>query len=320
MKNKLLINKIALLLFVSVGLNLFLVYPTLTQKATQIKAVLRKDKTTQTAVATATEVSTQESQAIFEEINPSEGISLNVSYGKLGPKMLDQGVIDLQKFKDAYLKSGKPFYEDLEKILVDGSDETIVINQENSYFLLNFFWAVGLSNKSKILTEGEMMQYGGIQGVGNFASTGGWTLGKSDAVKYYAKGNLIPLTAAQEELVKKVAANIFRPCCNNSTAFPDCNHGMALLGILELMAVNGASEDEMYNTSKYINAYWFPGNYYDLAVYFKNKEGKSFDQIDARILLSKDFSSASGSQQSKRWLIDQGIVAEPPKRNGGCGV
>ncbi len=320
MKNKILKNKIVLLLFVSVGLNLFQILPALTKKATDIKAVFRKDKLTQATVVTGSQASSQESQAIFEEINPSRGISLNVSYGQLGPKMVDQGVIDLQKFKDAYLKSGKPFYEDLERILTDGSDETIVINQENSYFLLNFFWAVGLSNKTKLLTEGEMTQYGGIEGVKNFASTGGWTLGKSDAMKYYSKGNLIPLTAAQEELVEKVAASIFRPCCNNSTAFPDCNHGMALLGILEIMAANGASEEDMYNTSKYINAYWFPGNYYDLAVYFKNKEGKSFDQIDARTLLSKDFSSASGSQQAKRWLIDQGIVAEPPKRNGGCGV
>ena len=30
----------------------------------------------------------------------------------------------------------------------------------------------------------------------------------------------------------KIAKGIYRPCCNNSTYFPDCNHGMAMLGLL----------------------------------------------------------------------------------------
>jgi hypothetical protein len=48
--------------------------------------------------------------------------------------------------------------------------------------------------------------------------------------------DLIPLTAEQQALVEEVAAEIYRPCCNNSTLFPDCNHGMAMLGFLELLA------------------------------------------------------------------------------------
>ncbi|GIW64406.1 MAG: hypothetical protein KatS3mg092_0339 [Patescibacteria group bacterium] len=96
-------------------------------------------------------------------------------------------------------------------------------------FCLNFFWAAGLANKSKILTEGEITQYGKDQ-IGNFASTGGWSLAKSQPMDYYANFNLISLTDEQEKLVEKVSVNIYRPCCNNSTAFPDCNHGMALLG------------------------------------------------------------------------------------------
>ncbi|MBI2329952.1 hypothetical protein HYU94_01015 [Candidatus Daviesbacteria bacterium] len=260
-----------------------------------------------------------DSAEVFAQINPNQGIEINAKYSDIGPKMIEMGVIDLEKFKSLYQQSGKPLTPEQEEILTRGKDIKIKITQDNSYFLLNFFWAFGLGNKTKILTEGDMVKYGQGQ-VGNFASTGGWTLAKGVATNYYSKRALVPLTAEQEDLVNKVASNIYRPCCGNSTAFPDCNHGMALLGILELMASNGATEDEMYNGAKYINAFWFPNNYYDAAIYFKNKEGKDYKDVDARTLLGKDISSAQGMQTVKRWLIEQGLVAPPPKSGGGCGV
>lgn len=257
---------------------------------------------------------------LFEEINPVAGVDLNVSLGSLGPKMIASGVIDLAKFKAAYKASGQEFGESEETTLTQGTAGKLKINGDNSYFLLNFFWAVGLSNKTKILTGGEMMRFGGKKEIGNFASTGGWTLGKDLGTKYYGQGNLITLTPQQEALVTDVASNIYRPCCNNSTAFPDCNHGMALLGLLELMVSQGASKDQMYAAAKYVNAYWFPGIYYDLARYFKIKENKRFRDVDAQIVLSKEYSSAQGAQSVKKWLIDKGIIDEPSPKGGGCGV
>ena len=257
---------------------------------------------------------------LFEEINPTSGYQINASFDDLGPKMIKSGVIDLEKFKSVYAKSNQPLTTEQEKILTEGSTDKIKIDRENSYFLLNFFWAVGLNNKSKILDEGDIMKYGGLKGAGDFASTGGWSLARGATMNYYSKASLIPLTAEQEKLVEKVSSNIFRPCCNNSTAFPDCNHGMALLGVLQLMAGNGATEYEMYTASKYFNAFWFPGNYYDLALYFKNKEDIKFSDIDAKLLLGKDYSSATGAQSIKQWLSQQGLVEEPPKTGGGCGV
>ena len=257
---------------------------------------------------------------MFEEINPTGGFEINARFNNLGPMMIASGIIDKDKFINIYEKSNQPLTEDQVKILVFGSDEKIKITRENSYFLLNFFWAVGLNNKSKILDEGDMMKYGGLKGAGDFASTGGWSLASGNTMNYYSKASLITLTLEQEKLVEEVSSNIFRPCCNNSTAFPDCNHGMALLGVLQLMAGNGASEGEMYEAGKYFNAFWFPGNYYDLAMYFKNKENLNFTDIDAKLLLSKDYSSASGSRNIKTWLSQQGLVAEPPKTGGGCGV
>ena len=86
------------------------------------------------------------------------------------------------------------------------------------------------------------------------------------------------------------------------------------------MASNGNNEEEMYKAAKYFNAYWFPGNYYDLALYFKNNQNKSFADIDPKVILSKDYSSASGWQAAKQWLISKGLQQEPPKQGGGCGV
>lgn len=261
-----------------------------------------------------------ENNELFEQINPTGGFQINASFNDLGPKMLKSGIIDIDKFKSVYAKSNQPLTVEQEEILTNGSGNKIKIDRDNSYFLLNFFWAVGLNNKSKILDTGDMMKYGGLKGVGDFASTGGWSLAKGPTMNYYSKAALIPLTLEQEKLVEKVSSSIFRPCCNNSTAFPDCNHGMALLGVLQLMAGNGATESEMYEAGKYFNAFWFPGNYYDLALYFKNKDGKRFTDIDAKLILSKDYSSATGARNIKQWLSQQGLIEEPPKTGGGCGV
>ncbi|KKQ23455.1 MAG: hypothetical protein US40_C0015G0013 [Candidatus Roizmanbacteria bacterium GW2011_GWC2_37_13] len=260
-----------------------------------------------------------ERENLFDQINPEKGFEINAKYGDLGPKMVEAGVIDLEKFKQVYQQNGQALTKEQLEILTKGSNKKVKIDRDNSYFLLNFFWAAGLANKSKTLLEGDIVKYSEGQ-VGNFASTGGWSLSKSDPMDYFAKSDLIPMTKEQEVLVQKVASNIYRPCCNNSTAFPDCNHGMALLSVLQLMAANGATEDDMYEAGKYFNGFWFPGNYYDLALYFKNVEGKDFEDVPAKKVLSGEFSSASGWQKAKQVLVNKGIVEKPPAQGGGCGV
>ena len=301
---------IVLVLIVSITLNILL----------GVYVINGSKKNRGTNVNTVTKVDSTNKDPLFEQTNPAKGFEINAAFGDLGPKMVSMGVIDYDKFKSTYEKSGQSLPPELDAILKQGSNQKIKITNDNSYFLLNFFWAVGLANKSRILDTGEIMKYGGIKEAGNFASTGGWSLSKGNAMDYFSKGELIPLTKEQEDLVEKVSSNVYRPCCDNSTAFPDCNHGMALLGVYELMAANGATEQQMYEAGKYFNAFWFPGNYYDLALYFKNKEGKSFKDIPAQTILGKEYSSASGWQAAKQWLSDKGIIKAPPKQGGGCGV
>lgn len=308
--------KIWYILIVSLAANAILSAVLLGPQLTKIRTIRLKS----TPQPVATNTSTSSGDQLFDEVNPTGGFEINATYGDLGPRMVALGVIDAEKFTNVYAKSSQPLTVEQEAILFQGSTETVKITRENSYFLLNYFWALGLANKSEILDEGDMVKYSGKEGAGNFASTGGWSLSKGSAMSYYSKAALISLTSEQKAQVKRVALNIFRPCCNNSTAFPDCNHGMALLAVLELMASNGATDRQMYEAGKYFNAFWFPGNYYDLALYFKNQENLSFKDIDAQLLLSKEYSSATGAQTVKQWLVENGLAQQPPKKGGGCGI
>lgn len=122
---------------------------------------------------------------------------------------------------------------------------------------LNLLWAFGLANKNPILEKGPMTdpRYGGPQ---NLASVGGWTVAKGDALDHYSMHEFMRLTPEQQALVEKVSQNVFRPCCKNSAYFPDCNHGMAMLGLLEILASQGMDEPGLLAAAENANALWFP--------------------------------------------------------------
>lgn len=262
----------------------------------------------------------QTSQEIFAKINPPEGYILNATYGNIGPKLLEVGAIDFEKTKSLYEKAGQPLTDEQIKILKEGSNEKIKITPQNSYFLLNFFWATGLANKNPILDEGPMMKYGGRDKIGNFASTGGWTLGTKKATELYSKFEIIKLTSDQQKILEEFAFNSYRPCCSNPTGFPDCNHGMAALALGEVMASQGASLNDIFEAFKYVNAFWFPQTYFDIAKYFQAKEGKDWSQVDGRIVAGKDYSTPQGWQKVRQWLVANNLIEEPPSGGGSCGV
>ena len=247
-------------------------------------------------------------------------VELPIVWGNLGARMIAAGVIDRAKFEAIYAQRGG--LTDEEKQILEGETGKLKITQENSGFILNMLWALGLGNKNEILEKGPMMTYGGagspaeaLAKAGRFASTGGWTLAKGDAMEHYSKHSFIFLTPEQQELVERVSKNIYRPCCNNPTYFPDCNHGMAMLGLLELLASQGVSEDDMYKIALTVNSYWFPDTYLTIAKYLKEK--KNIDWIDAnpKEILGRNYSSASGYQN----ILSQ-ITPPATQSGGGCGV
>ena len=193
----------------------------------------------------------------FVPIKPKSFLSLD--WGNLGIQMVEAGVIDQEKFENLHNQKGG--LTDSEREWLYGANKRhLVITPENSEMALHMLWAFGLGNKNSILLDGPMMdeKYGGAE---NFASTGGWTLSTGNPMDHYSMHSFVTLTEEQQILVERVAQNIYRPCCDNSTYFPDCNHGMAMLGLLELMASQGATEIEMYKMADQVNGYWFGEQY-----------------------------------------------------------
>lgn len=250
--------------------------------------------------------------SLAETVIPSVGIELPVTWGDLGKQLVEKGVIDRNRFTDLY-KERLGFGPEEQKLLDEGGNGKLKITPDNAGFMLNMLWALGLGNKNSILDTGPMVdkRYGGA---GNFASTGGWTLARGKAMDYYSKYKFIKLTDEQQKIVERVSQGIFRPCCNNPTNFPDCNHGMAMLGLLELMASQGVSESEMYKIALQVNAYWFPDTYLTLAKY-EAKNNVTWENVDPKKMLSAEYSSASGYKAIRAQIqpVQQG-------GGGGCGV
>jgi hypothetical protein len=269
--------------------------------------------------ATNEAIASSEQTAPANQVNIATEYTLPVSFGDIGPQLLAAGAIDYDSFVQVYEQAGRPLAKEQLKTLTKGSDAPIVINRENAYFLLNFFWALGLTNQNTLLEEGPMMQYSEGQ-IGRFASTGGWTIGAKSATALYASTPIITLTPEQQARLEEVASAVYRPCCNNPTSFPDCNHGMAMLGMLELMAFQDATIDEMFTAAKYANAFWFPQQTLEMAIFFKNTQGLDFAEVDAREFVGASVSSGSGFQTVHEWLVMNDLLDQVPSSGGSCGV
>ncbi len=93
---------------------------------------------------------------------------------------------------------------------------------------------------------------------------------------------------------------------------------MAMLGVLELMASQGASADEMFVAAKYINAFWFPQQTLETALYLQRNEGVDFVDADARLVVSDQLSSASGASMVHKDLQAKGLLKPSPDQGGSC--
>lgn len=262
------------------------------------------------SVEKETDVSEDQISKVTEKVLPAEGFTLPFSWEDIGPRLISWGVIDEKKFREIIKLSSQE-----EEVLTKGSDTPVKIGYENSQFVVDMLWAFGLAQKSIVYNEGPMgTDY--KKDVANFASTGGWTLSKGNAVSHLNKHDLVLLTPEAQKRVAEIAKNIYRPCCGNSTYFPDCNHGMAALAAIEIMVAKGLSNEEIYKNVLKLNSFWFPQTYLTTALYFQ-KEGVNWDKIDAKLVLGQDFSSAKGAAE-----IAKKVGPLPGQNSGGgsCGA
>ena len=275
-------------------------------------------------------ISDSTTSKIEKDVLPPKGVELPVVWRDMGVQLVESGAIDEERFKALYESRGQ-FTNEYKNLLSGKNNGKIIITKENSSYVLNLFWALGLANKNQILEQGEMSDpaYGGAK---NFASTGGWSLAKGNPMDHYSMHQFIVLTDVEQALVDKVSRGIYRPCCGNSVHFPDCNHGMAMLGFLELMASQGVNEQDMWKAALTLNSYWFPDTYITIATYMQEK-GIEWKDVSPKEMLGATYSSArgfaniasqvkqpAGQQQSGSGCgVDSGQPAAP-RQQSGCGI
>ena len=254
----------------------------------------------------------QETSELQQAVLPLEGVVLPITWGDLGQQLVKAGAIDAEKFMAIYEKRGDFSPEDKALLLGQNNDQ-LKITSDNAGFLLNLFWALGLANKNAILETGEMTD-SRYNGAGNFASTGGWTIAVGNPMTHYSQHEFLVLTAEQQTMVEEMSRGIYRPCCGNSTHFPDCNHGMAMLGLLELMASQGVSEADIWKTALAVNSYWFPDTYLTIAMYMQNKN-VAWAEVEPKEMLGANYSSGQGYAK-----ITAQVTKPQQQGGGGCAV
>ena len=249
------------------------------------------------------------------QVVPVRGYQSRVVLGDSIVKLAREGVIDAKKLEALYAQRGG-LPEELKGILTMSSRAPMLLTAKNATLYVNILWALGLANHME--TNSTSPLNGPTRF--NYASTGGWTLGReANGGAYFNKFPIVALTPQQEALVTRVAQHSFRPCCDNSTFFQDCNHGSALLGLLALGASQGLNEEELFREALAFNSFWFPHQYAHIALYFKAVKSAEWRDIDPRMVTSANFSSASGWKMNvARELQTRGLL--PQQGGSDCGV
>jgi hypothetical protein len=76
----------------------------------------------------------------------------------------------------------------------------------------------------------------------------------------------------------------------------------------------------MFETTKYVNAFWFPQQMLESAIYFNTTQNVNFADTDARLVVGQAAFSGSGFRSVHQWLADNGLLEQAPSSGGSCGV
>ncbi len=233
-------------------------------------------------------------------------------------RLVDHGVIDRGKFFALYGTTG-PRPREFAHVLSEPSPDEIVLTTYNASDYVNLLWPIGLATHMAANADSPLNG----DSLYNLASTGGWTLGREEnGGAYFDKLPIVGLTRDQEAHVVTIAKSTYRPCCNNSTFFQDCNHGSALLGVLQLGASQGLNEDELYREALAFNSFWFPDHYVRTALFFKVFGKTEWPDVDPRVVLGFDYSAGGPWKQNVAARLDTvpGLIPPKPGGSAGCGV
>ncbi len=249
------------------------------------------------------------------EVIPAQGYVLPVKWGKSAKELVDSGALNITALSSILQQSGQPLTAEELQILNGTSDENITINANNTLFDLYVLWGVGISNNNSIINSGPLMQNGNPN---NFASTGGYLpLGNL----MIGQLNIMNLSSNEQTIAEQVAFNSYRPCCDNPTGFPDCNHGAAALGLIEIMASQGNSLNATFEAVRDFNSFQFTQQYMEEAVFFAS-QGQDWNAVPASTVVNYNFSSATGSSYVMQYIQKFGLVQSQGASgsSASCGV
>ncbi len=226
---------------------------------------------------------------VIQEVTPDEGFQTTVRWGDTVKKMVDTGVLDPKKLENIlvnrYGQQMKPQWI----AVLNGEDAELSIDNDNAVFMMYVLWVLAKHNENEILTNSPFAKYFKNYDIG---------VGRAG----YDDTPLLALTPEQQKLTREVTETAYRPCCNNSTAAPDCSHGYSALGLMQLMASQGFSKEEMYDVFVKFNSFWFPESYIKNALYFQITEGTQWKDVSKELIASKEYSTLQGSYKAKNFL------------------
>ncbi len=254
-------------------------------------------------------------QQLSSEVTPTQGYVLPAKWGDSVKRLVDSGALNVTALSSILQQSGQPLTVEELQILNGTSNDNITINANNTLFDLYVLWGIGISNNNSIINNGPLMQNGNPN---NFASTGGYLpLGNL----MIGSLNLVNLTTDQQKIAYQVAFNSYRPCCNNPTGFPDCNHGAAALALVELMASQGNGLNATFEAVKDFNSFQFTQQYVATAIFFAS-QGVDWNSVPASSVVGYNFSSATGDGYVMQYLQKYNILPTSSASSSGasCGV
>lgn len=246
---------------------------------------------------------------IVGQVTPKAGVPTGIAFEDSIQRLIAAGVLDPDKLR-ALDKDLPPW---VDRLLAAPSDDTILFSEETAPYIVNLLWPLGLANRASFNEKSPI----NTLRIPGFASTGGWTLGReTNGYVYFNRIDAIEMTDEQQVMVLDVARTTFRPCCDNSTLYQDCNHGSALLGLLELAASQGATVDGLYGIALTANSFWFPDYYAKTALYFSHFHHKTWREIPPKLILGPDLSSLSGWEKNVNDRLLQANVMLPGQSKG----
>jgi hypothetical protein len=74
----------------------------------------------------------------------------------------------------------------------------------------------------------------------------------------------------------------------------------------------------MFEAAKYVNAYWFPQQTLEAALYLKANQEIDFADADPRLVVGQGMSSASGAKMVHADLQSKGLLPKAADQGGSC--